>query len=339
MANVDIDPPEEWVNNSVFKRLLANTAISAAFKAQEDKANPAKRRYTQLGQLGLLAAFITFTAVIYSVTLEPWLFPLPKIAPPYEWELKVALGFIGIAGVAAQVFLLRGPLKETWLNARFRAERLRSIKFQAFQEAALGGDAASATFTARALGDLAVEFADETAARHNFRPTAGLVAVAPKTVTLSDDELQDLKRAYEKLRIERQCAFALKEIKAINEDRKLPAASSEISFWLGAALAYLDAVLALLNVEATWLRPVLHFLTLELFVLSALLFVLERGRNFSLALERYEDYREQMVLMSKQLSMAENVEDFILCVSETERQALRELKTFCREAEKSTYLI
>ncbi|MGQ0531087.1 MAG: hypothetical protein ACT4OF_00160 [Caulobacteraceae bacterium] len=351
MSNADIDPPPDFVKaHRRFPNLLTNDAISSQFRECEDRANPAKTRYTQFGRYGLWAAFITFTAVIYGVTLEPWLFPAPKISPPYEWGLRVLLGLVGVTGVAAQLFLLRGPLKDRWLNARFRAERLRSIKFQAFQEAVCRGDAAVKEFTERALGDLAAELADATAARHNFQPRNALLQPSATTCAVTAEELAELKDAHRKLRIDRQAAFAIGEIKKINEERKLPAASSEVAFWAGALIAYLDAVLAFVQVVLAavfhfeWtlppaVQPILHFVTLELFVCSALLFVLERGRNFTLALERYEDYREHIVRLGERLELAGSAEEFVACVAETERQVLRELKAFCREAEKSTYTI
>ncbi|MGE0597548.1 MAG: hypothetical protein AB7P07_14385 [Hyphomonadaceae bacterium] len=340
MANVDIETPSDFLAaHPNFPALLANDVIAARFRAQEAHANPAKRAYTALGQFSLLAAFATFTAVIFAVTLEPYFFPTPKIAPISEDPMfRSVMAIIGASGVAAQIYLLCGPLKKGWLNARFQTERLRSIKFQAFAEAARGGDEAVAAFTQRALSDFDVELSDSNAARHSFDPAAGMAARL-SGANLASPHLAELKDAYRRLRIERQATFALGRIKAINEERRLPAASSEISFWGGAAIAYVDAILAFLEIEAAWLRPTLHFATLELFVLSALLFVLERGRAYTHALERYEEYREHMLRLGERLERAKTTEDFITCVDATESQALRELKSFCREAEKSTYLI
>lgn len=339
MGNVDIFTPQDFLStHKSFPKLLANDEIKQRFTAREDEANPAKRLYTRLGKYSLYATFITFTAVIFAVTLEPLFFPNPDLRPSDHWLFKSVLALLGIGGVAAQLYLLRGPLKDKWLDARFHAERLRSIKFQAFQEAARGGDAAVDGYTQTALGNLSVELGNITSARHNFRPKDRVLAPSSATVTLTSKQLDELKDAFKRLRIDVQTAFARGEIKRISEDRKLPAAASEISFWAGAALAYFDAVLAFFIVDPP-IRAWFHFVTLELFVLSALLFVLERGRSYGLALERYEDYRDQMLQLDKQLELAGTADDFVACVAETERQALQELKVFCREAEKSTYLI
>ena len=340
-SNVDIDTPADFIAaHPSFPTLIGNPEIRSRWRVEEDKANPAKQHYTRFGQFALGAAFITFTAVIYAVTLEPWLAADFAVAPLTENVLlKLFLGALGLAGVGAQIFLLRGPLKEKWMDARFHAERLRSIKFQAFQAAACGGDAAAEAFTKRALADLAADLGDVAAARENFEPAHGLVPHTGGPCTVTPAQLSELKNAYQKLRINRQSAYARRQISKIKDESKLPTTSSEYSFWAGVGVAYVDAILAAFSVEATWLRPVLHFVTLELFIISALLFVLERGRNYNMALERYTDYRDQMIKVGERLANAETPEDFIACVAETERQALRELKTFCREAEKSTYLI
>lgn len=339
MGNVDIFTPQDFLDtHKSFPKLLANEEIKKRSIEQEAAANPAKRFYTLLGKYSLYATFFTFTAVIFAVTIESLYFPDPATRPSAHPAFTTALAFLGVTGVAAQLYLLRGPLKTKWLDARFHAERLRSIKFQAFQEAARGGDAAVDAYTQTALGNLSVEIGSVTSARHNFRPKDRVLAPSAATVQLTARQLDELKDAYKRLRLDVQTAFARNEIKRISEDRKLPAAASEISFWAAAALAYFDAVLAFFVVDPPT-RAWFHFITLELFVLSALLFVLERGRSYGLALERYEDYRDQMLQLDKQLELANTADEFVACVAETERQALHELKVFCRESENSTYLI
>lgn len=280
MANADIETPEKFIDaHPLFPNTLANTPVAEEFKIQEKRANAAKLCYTILGQYGLAAAFLTLSAVIYTVTIEHWLFEGPKILAPSEHIIfKLVFLFVGLSGGAAQIYLLVGPVKKSWLNARFHAERLRSLKFQAFQEAACVGDEGALTFTGRALGDLAVELTDATAARHNFEPDVAMAEPCGGGA-ISGESLAQLKRAYRKLRVERQLAFAIGEIKRINEERKLPTSASEIAFWAGAGLAYLDAIVGFVEApgSSSPLRPILHCVTLELFIGSALLFVLGLG--------------------------------------------------------------
>jgi hypothetical protein len=340
MSNPDIDTPPAFIQAyDEFPYLLSNPAIAAEFKACEARANKAKARYTLLGQYGLIAAFLSFSSVIYIVTIEEWLSIGPKVtAPSEEWWFRVIFFALGVSGVAAQIYLLIGPHKRRWLNARVHAERLRSLKFQAFKAVACGGDQAVAGFTVRALGELAIEACDLRAARHNFKPEAALVELEGEPC-LDGANLDKLRDCYQKLRIDRQTAFAISEIKRIEHEKKLPASWSEVLFWTGAALAYIDAILAF--VEVTWppLRPILHCLTLELFIASALLFVLQLGRSYDQAIERYEDYREHMLEVGEQLAQANTAAEFVAGVDAAERQALRELRLFCREGRRSTYLI
>lgn len=343
MANPDIDTPSDLVAAyPAFPNLLANEQVRAAFATQEQRATRAKRIYTILGHIGLFAAFLSFTAVIFIVSLEHFFFEEPKFFRPSDelWFKFIFFG-VGLTGLAAQMALLFSPLKKRWLNARFRAERLRSIKFQAFQAAACGGDSAVAAFTSRAVAVLKSDTEDEDnalAARHNFNPEAELARVDGEPCAAGHD-LKQLRECYAKLRVDRQATFASGELKRITEERRLPASASEIAFWLGAALAFVDAILTFVEVSWAPLRPLMHFATLELFVVSALLFVHERGRAYVSALERYEDYRDDMVRLAERLNHANTAAEFQACVREGELHALKELKIFCREAERSTYLI
>jgi hypothetical protein len=340
MANPDIDTPSAFIQaHSEFPHLLSNPAIAAEFKACEEQANRAKSIYTALGHYGLFAAFFSFSSVIYIVTLEHWLYLGPKVLALSEnIYFRTVFFALGVTGVAAQVYLLVGPHKRRWLNARFHAERLRSLKFQAFKAVACGGDKAVAAFTVRALGDLAIEASDLRAARHNFKPEGALVEHEGEPC-MEGEDLDKLRDCYQKLRIDRQAAFSISEIKRIEHERKFPASWSEVSFWAGAAFAYFDAILAFVDVSWPPLRPILHFATLEFFISSALLFVLQLGRSYEQAIERYEDYREHMLEVGEQLAQAQTAAEFVASVDAAERQALRELRLFCREGRRSTYLI
>lgn len=343
MANLDIDTPQEFITEySRFPELLGNEAIRTAFAKQEQRAVDAKARYTFFGRTALIAAFLSLSAVIYIVTLEHLLFEPPKFYRPSDTIWFQGLAFLsGIVGFAAQMLLLFSSTKKRWLNARFRAERLRSIKFLAFQAALCGGDAAVAPFTTRALALLAADTTDEddaTSARLCFEPEAALLR-ADGCLNADSEALRQLREAYGKLRVDRQANFAHSERQRITEERKLPASLSEITFWLGAGLAFADAILTFIELTEPALRAILHFATLEAFVISALLFVHERGRAYVMALQRYEGYREDMVRMSERLAHAHTAEEFQHCVRECESHALNELQLFCQEAEHSTYLI
>ena len=314
--------------------LLDTPAISAQFAAHEREATRAKRFYTALGVFSLGAAFLTLTALISALTLNR------ELANP---AFTMSMGGLGVAGVVAQWALLFGPFKKRWLQARFAAERVRSIKFQAF--AAFGvapaeRAVAAEAFVQRRLAHLGLELSTGLAALHDFDPEASLGDIGAETAPLSLDELKELKSVYDELRLAYQIKHATGKLRDIAEERRVPAAASEVTFWGGAAIGYLDLILAfepLRQYGAGW-ESTRHFLTLFLFVSAAILFVLERGRSHNAALERYEDYRFELTRIAGALDRAKSGEDFVTCVRQAERAAMRELKAFCRESEKSTYL-
>lgn len=335
MANTDIDPPEAFIAaHPALAFLLDTPAISTQFAAHEQIAAPAKRRYTALGVFSLVAAFLTLSALIFTLTLNREL---------ENTAFTILMGALGVIGIAAQWTLLFGPFKRRWLQARFAAERMRCIKFQAFAAlgASLGARASAAqAFVQRGLAHLALELSAGRAALHEFNPETSLGEISAETTALSLAELQELKGVYRELRLDYQIKHATGKIREINEERRMPAAGSELAFWGGAAIGYLDLVLAfepLQRYGAGW-ESVRHFLALFLFVSAAILFVLERGRSHNAALERYEDYRSELTRIAGALERAQTAADFVDCVRQAERTAMRELKAFCRESDKSTYL-
>lgn len=330
MANADIYPPKSLLETRPrTAALLCNAAISSAFARHETRAVSAKAWYTRLGVFSLTAIFFTMVALIGAVTLAPSL--------AEQRGLTLVLGVLGALGIAAQIGLLATPLKRRWLAARFAAERLRGIKFQAFAYAASeGGEEAVKQYTEAAIAKLDVELDRPMAAMHEFEPDATLGNAPPASAILTPSMLAELRDGYRILRLDYQISHARHCITTIREESRLPAAASETSFWLGAALGYIDLVLSGANIDE-W-SALRQFFTLFFFVLSAILFVLERGRSHNAALERYEDYAKKLAGATRALDQADTPATFIAAVREAEVAALGELKAFCREAEKSTYL-
>lgn len=330
MANADINPPPTLLkSHPALQPLLANTAISARFAQHETAAVKAKKWYTRLGVFSLAAIFTTMASLVVALTF----------APPFaesRW-FTVALGALGALGVGAQIGLLATPLKQRWLSGRYAAERLRCIKFQAFAYAAgAGNEQGGLRYTDAAIGRLEVELDKPFAAMQEFEPATALGEAPPTSGAMPPALLAELVETYRVLRLDYQINHARHCINQIKEESRLPAAASEISFWFGAALGYIDLILGAYNLDqGATLR---QFLTLFLFVLSALLFVLERGRSHGAALERYEDYAKKLAAAGRLLDRATTPADFIDAVRETEAAALQELQAFCREARKSTYL-
>ncbi len=334
--NIDIDPPPELLDNyPAYRALLANDAISESFAKQERIAVDAKRLYTGIGVFSLIATFVTMTALIYAMVVDPHLREQAWFPP--------VLGCVGALGIAAQLILIFAPLKRRWLGARFAAERVRGIKFQSFQAAAACAGAdyeqAVAAFVTRELGQLSADLADPETAMRSFNPERATADSPAAGAPLAPPDLDALKAAYRTLRTDYQGKHAMKKIAELQHARRLPMAISELSFWGAAMFGYLDLVFllpALSRLGEGWAQQ-RHFLTLFLFVVSAILYVHERARSFDAALERYEEYRLVMERTSERVDSAKDAGTFIAAVHEAERATMRELKAFCRESDLSTY--
>jgi hypothetical protein len=330
VANADIHPPKTLLETHPgAAAMLYKPAVSEKFAGHEARAVNAKGWYTRLGVFSLAAIFLTMVSLIYAVTIAPSLAD--------QRGLTLAFGVLGALGIAAQIGLLATPLKRRWLAARFAAERLRGIKFQAFAYAASeGGEEAAKQYTEAAIGKLDVELDRPIAAMYEFDPDVTLGNAPRANELLTPSMLAELRQGYRILRLDYQINHARHCITTIREESRLPAAASEISFWLGAGLGYIDLILSGANVDQWSMQR--QFFTLFFFVLSAILFVLERGRSHNAALERYEDYAKKLAVAARALDQAHTPAAFIAAVREAELAALGELKAFCREAEKSTYL-
>lgn len=328
MANEDIDPPMALVEQyGEYQALIVGRPLAERFAQYERAAAQAKRLYTRLGLFSLGAAFIATTSLICALTIQPGL--------REQASLALVFGLLGGAGVAAQIALLSKPIKERWIGSRFLAERVRGAKFHGFAAAICAGSQDAARLhSEKALAMLTLDEAKPVAAMLEFDPeTAPAIACAG---TWTAQQLSDIKAIYRSLRLDFQIKHAKHCIDAIEQERRLPAAVSETSFWLGAALGYVDLILTALGNDsyAAWRQ----FFTLFFFVTSALLFVLERGRSHTSALDRYEEYKHALARVSGALDRADTAEEIAVCIRDGERVAMRELKAFCREATRSTYL-
>ncbi|MET0182234.1 MAG: hypothetical protein ABW199_05045 [Caulobacterales bacterium] len=336
-ANSDINPPAAFIDSHPdFAALIVNAPLSAQFAVHEAKAVRAKRWYTRVGLFSLAAIFVTISVLALSLTL--W----RETALP-DWFV-ILIGWLGLAGFAAQFVLLFGGLKQRWLLHRFAAERLRSIKFEAFTIAACTG-ANYAThveaFSRRKIGDFELQLKSEEGLLREFAPERFLDAPAPVTGTLTPSQLDELKSLYQHMRLDYQARHASSMLAKIREEQRLPASASEMSFWAGAALGFIDAFAALPFfhwIGEGWSEP-REFLTLFLFALSAILFVLQRGRSHAAAIQRYDDYSIAVTRTAGALSEARDATEFLACVREGEMLALQELKLFIRESEHATYLL
>src|SRR5262249_50446431 len=82
----------------------------------------------------------------------------------------------------------------------------------------------------------------------------------------------------------------------------------------------------------------LAFLSLTFFILSAAVFVYLRGRAYTVDADRYEKYAAEVRAL-RDRKCPPTAQDFQALLAEMERVAQRELRDFCSDVERSTFIM
>src|SRR5580698_3258135 len=111
-TNRDINPAEELsVAYPALRPLIFNEPIAQAFAQKEEEANSWKRLYQSCGNIALVCIFIAMIVFDYQVTLQ---------SHYGAWRLFAPLSALLVAiGLAAQLVLMIGKIKDRWLASRF----------------------------------------------------------------------------------------------------------------------------------------------------------------------------------------------------------------------------
>lgn len=342
IANRDIQPSAEFaVAYPALEPLILNGQISVPFELHEAAAKTWKRNYRVLGICALVCILLAMTAFDYQVTLQSLYGKLALLGP-----LSVALATIGIV---AQLALIVSKAKDKWLLHRFVAERLRCLKFQAFMLLAETSSAAELktkveSWTREHLAQLEQEIMGGRAAITEFAPYE-VFRIAPQAALQQNRELlREGSRAYESLRLSVQAQHFGERQRASESGAKVPSLLGEFLFGIGAFLAFVELGLtswATLSTQPNSLfshvQAWLSFVTLWMFVISAVTAVYQRGTGSQPDAERYQAYSRE-VRRIRALHTSGDPETFLTTVAEMEGVALRELHDFCRDVKHSTFI-
>lgn len=332
--NRDIHPTQETQDlYAAIAPLIKNELLEQAFDQRERDAGSAKRQYHRLGRIAIL---LIAASAIYTVAEG---LVLDAASLPHEIALVAAA--LAVAGVLLQMYLLLSRRKQTWLLNRYAAERLRSIKFQAFPLATIAADTAALaglanSYYTEAVTRLNNEVANGTIAIAQFSPARalGLAEVADAT---NANFTQQANKAYMDLRTEFQRKFAGGERERLDEHARLLHSSSDVLYLLAAmfvavALGLKVAPLA----QAAW-QHWADFIAVVLFIVSLSVAVLENAAIDEESRSRYAAYEDELTALSDEARVIGL--PLATLVRRTELLALRELADFCRSAQRITYRV
>jgi hypothetical protein len=332
--NRDVFPaPETQKIYGLVKPLIANVLIDGPFLDHENAANQAKRNFHKNGRLAMsLVLLSTLFTVLDGLVLRS----LGNLE-----ALSILFIVLGILGLCLQVYLLVTRKKQDWLQHRFAAERLRSIKFQAYQLAAVAQSEDDLRekvndFYSKEAARLDSELNAGYSALMNFSPGKSLardwVASNPPANAMIGVCAAD---AYHDLRILYQKRFAEGQILQLQQRQRIGYTAADILYLSGAGLAITALMCKTAFPSAAVLRSWVDFSAVAAFVLGLMLTIMDNASLVETSKVRYEDYVRALEECQHELKSANA--SFPDVVRRIERVALEELSDFCQAASQISY--
>lgn len=340
--NRDIDPSRRLaLAYPELGPLITNDAVLHLFEAYEYEARRWKRVYVGLGMTALICIFLAMVLFDFQFTLQG-AYRMPRFA-------SVLSEGVAALGLVSQIALLTGGVSDRWLVARFAAERVRCLKFQAFALIGQSRDAATLAakvdaFFTEQLAHLEQELMGGRAAVDEFSPSE--LALMPKIAApdASTALLRDGAVVYDSLRLGVQAQHLERQARACEDRARLPALVSEITFAIGGLMALSQILFIAWSGLLQHAIPMLGgrvqswigFVTLLMFVVSAIVAVYQRGSGNEFHMERYKHYAREVRRIRTRAN--EGGTGLLETVAQMEDVALRELFDFCRDARHSSYI-
>lgn len=335
--NLDIRPTDETCSlYPSIRPLLRNDTLEAAFDTFEAVANSAKQRYHFWGRI---AIWLIATGSIHVIAEA-------LVLPEYEYADYLALvtALLVGAGVGLQVWLVLSRLKQRWLLNRFGAERLRSIKFQAFT---LANSAPNTTALASAVEKyysdaitrLNNELREGAQVLGRFSPKKALALGAENTQPVDATLAAEARQAYLDMRVEFQALFAGGEVERLEGREHVINSTADIIYLTGATLVALALVVRVFHVGSDTLHHGIDFTAVVLFIISLSMAVLEHASIDIESQSRYELYEAHMDGIHDHATSPHAASTLGSLVQQAELAALGELAEFCRSAARITYRV
>lgn len=332
--NRDIEPSAAIVSlYSPIGPLVGNSLIVQAFGAFEARAVAAKKRYHRLGRFGMTLVLIgTFYSIAERLILPDF---------PAKWFVGVGAIAAGLAGLGLQAFLYFSHAKQKWLLARFGAERVRSIAFQAYPLAHQATDLPALTIAAdgfytEALAKLEAELNTGPAALDIYSPDKVLALPSCDLPGPIDPGLANLAaKAFVELRLDYQQRFASSEIVRLKTAERLGEPVADLLYLAGGGLAVGALIIKFALPEWGLLSAWIDFIAISAFILGLSKIVFDAASNSAPSRERYGLYLGDLQGIGEEVSEGKLALGEL--VRRTERVALAELGQFCASASRISY--
>ena len=331
--NRDLQPSDEI--KAMFTQLgtlIANSQIDEAFSCYEKRAVTAKIRYHYIGRFGMAFVLIsTFYTVAESLVI-----------PTFQGERFVSAIAIavGIVGLGLQAFLFASHAKQRWLMARFGAERVRSIAFQAYSLVQAATDISALEnalndFYTQSLAKLQAELNTGPAALDLYVPSAALMLPSVPNKAQNQELVARARQAFVELRLTYQQRYASSENLRLEENGRVGESLSDFLYLTGGVLAIAALCVKLALPDHANLSAWIDFTAVTAFIFGLSKVVFDAASNGIPSRDRYSRYLAQLTTISNDLT--DNKMTLIDLVRRTEQAALEELGQFCQSASRTSY--
>ena len=316
--------------------LLTNSVMAEGFQGHEDLALNQKHFFERLS-IGALIAI--GGAVIYSYAQ----IRLDLVATAPGW-LNTLVLVLGSAGLIVEFVIWRLGSKKKWLRNRFAAEYIRSLKFQCFYVACSVDNVGHLATATDKVSTAYLKFLEAKLQAPDplsvFDARRALQLNAQDFVDGSetgDAIFREAVAAYRLWRIGYQKSFADSQIRKLRPSILLFKSLSEGLLFVGTIVALAEIAFSVFPALST--LPIATFpldlVSVTLFVISAISYVIENGTARKQNSDRYEQYSRDLTgLLERDVTTRE---EFIALITEAEQVILRELEDFCRDASRISY--
>lgn len=318
---------------SALAPLLRNSIVDDPFLFHESESTAAKRRYHFFGRLGMI---LVVGSTLFTVA-DALLFSPSGLQNGLIDSLMILLGIVGIG---LQIWLLQTKQKQRWLVNRYAAERLRSIKFQAYPLARRARDTEELSrivqkFYAAQIMRLQMELNARDAVLAMFSPASSVI-LRDVFAKSSNDVLCALASdAYKDLRINYQKRFAADESKILQGRRRLGYASADLLYVTGVLLVFAALIIRIFFLSSVDLSRWIDFFAIAAFVLGLAKSLIDNASLSETSEVRYEQYVKS--LETSETRSALLGASFGEIVRDIECVVLEELSQFCLEADRISY--
>lgn len=351
--NFDLKAEAEEARDPRIRFAFEFPELLERFREADAAAGAAKRLNRQLGYFSVGLVFVALAAASAAPLLKP-----------FGHDIQAAFAYgsavLGLAGTALGFAgMRRDSSRRRWLHNRLRTETMRILHFHLIaarlpEIAAIGPDeaaqaayraardAALAQLHARVLADPEAEL-QRIAKSHDVAAFEIEVAEAPIPANMDTGAFANAVAAWRRLRIDWQLNYCEAKLAHGATGGQMSSRQTEHAFariaW-GAVAAIIVLHFALLGADVIGV-PMLWVEVLVVWTALAALAVraLEDGLQPQREVERYEQYRANILVTRERLARAPDIAAQLETIRAFERVSLEEMRVFMRTHARSKFLL